>query len=84
MYDPCEHCGFDTEEHCKDCLLGILEMESEKHSKAMNDPGRVEKAAKTMHTFLSDSGLTWEERSKEVHKLWLYAAKDVLEAADKE
>lgn len=29
MYIPCEHCGFDTEEHCKDCLMGILEKESE-------------------------------------------------------
>lgn len=28
MYIPCEHCGFDTEEDCKNCHLGILEKES--------------------------------------------------------
>jgi hypothetical protein len=35
MYVPCEHCGFDTEEDCKNCHLGILEMESAAYEKKL-------------------------------------------------
>ncbi len=46
MYVPCEHCGFDTEEDCKNCHLGIMEMESDDQVKKRFDSARIERMAR--------------------------------------